>query len=174
MKSTMMSSPLLVTNILERAGKLFPGAEIVSARPDGSRSRHTMHDLHQRSRQLSAALQQAGVVEGDRVATLMWNEQEHLECYFGVAPAGAVLHTLNMRLHPDELVCVVNHAEDRFLIVDDVLLSVFEQIRSRVKFDRVFVVDHGCGLLPEGTESYDAFLTGADREPDYPSIAEED
>ncbi len=174
MKSTMLSSPLLVTNILERAGRLFPGVEIVSARPDGSRSRHTMCELHRRSRQLSAALQRAGVVEGDRVAALMWNEQEHLESYFGVPAVGAVLHTLNMRLHPDELACVVNHAEDRFLIVDDVLLPVLEQIRSRVKFERIFVVDHGCGLLPEGTESYDAFLTGADREPHYPSIAEED
>jgi fatty-acyl-CoA synthase len=174
MKSTMMSSPLLVTNILERAGKLFPGVEIVSARPDGSRSRHTMCELHRRSRQLSAALQRAGVVEGDRVGALMWNEQEHLESYFGVPAVGAVLHTLNMRLHPDELACVVNHAEDRFLIVDDVLLPVLEQIRSRVQFERIFVVDHGCGLLPEGTESYDAFLTGADRAPHYPSIAEED
>src|SRR5580658_2247501 len=174
MKSTMMSSPLLVTNILERAGKLFPGVEIVSACFYSSRRRHTMCDLHRRSRQLSAALQGAGVVEGDRVAALMWNEQEHLESYFGVPAVGAVLHTLNMRLHPDELACVVNHAEDRFLIVDDVLLPVLEQIRSRVKFERIFLVDHGCSLLPEGTESYDAFLTGADREPHYPSIAEED
>jgi fatty-acyl-CoA synthase len=174
MKSTMMSYPLLVTNILERAGKLFPGVEIVSARPDGSRSRHTMCDLHRRSRRLSAALQQAGVVEGDRVGALMWNEQEHLEAYFGVPAVGAVLHTLNIRLHPDDLACVVNHAGDRFLIMDDVLLPVFEQIRSRVRFERIFVVDHGCGLLPEGTESYDAFLAGAGGEPDYPSIAEED
>jgi fatty-acyl-CoA synthase len=174
MKSTMMSSPMLVTNILERAGKLFPGVEIVSARSDGSRSRHTMCDLYQRSRQLSAALQGAGVAEGDRVGALMWNEQEHLESYFAVPSVGAVLHTLNMRLHPDELTCVINHAEDRFLIVDHSLLPVLEQIRSRVKFERIFVVGHGGGSLPEGTESYDAFLAGAGSEPHYPSIAEED
>ena len=64
------------------------------------------------------------------MATLMWNQHEHLEAYFGVPAMGAVLHTLNLRLHPEEIAYIVNHAEDRFLIVDDVLLDVFEQIPS--------------------------------------------
>jgi fatty-acyl-CoA synthase len=174
MKSTMMSSPLLLTSMLERAGRLFPDVEIVSARPDGSAHRYTYRDLHRRSRQLSAALQRAGIHQGDRVATLMWNESEHLEAYFGVPAVGAVLHTLNLRLHPDELVYIVNHAEDRFLIVEDVLLDLFEQIRARVKFDRVFVVDHGSGCLPAGTESYESFLAECGGEPNYPALAEDD
>jgi fatty-acyl-CoA synthase len=174
MRSTMMSCPLLVTSMLARGGGLFSEVEVVSARADGSRSRHTVGALHRRSRQLSACLQDAGVAKGDRVATMMWNSQEHLECYFGVPAVGAVLHTLNMRLHPDELACIVNHAQDRFLIVDDVLLPLLERIHSRVKFERIFVVNHGGGLLPEGGESYEAFLAGSDREPDYPLIAEED
>ena len=78
MKSTMMPSPLLISSMLDRAGKLFPGAEIVSSRPDGSRHRYTNRDLHRRSRQLAAALQRADLAKGDRVATLMWNCSESI------------------------------------------------------------------------------------------------
>ena len=148
MKSTMMSSPLLLTGILEHAASFYPDVEIVSARCDGSRHRCTYRDLHRRARQLSAALQGAGIANGDRVATLMWNEHQHLEAYFGVAATAAVTHTLNLRLHPEELAYIVNHAEDRFLIVDEVLLDVFEQIRPHLRVERVFVVDHGGGRIP--------------------------
>src|SRR5690242_20805420 len=169
----MMSSPLLLTCMLERAAKLFPDVEIVSARFDGTRHRYTYRDLHRRSRQLAAALQGAGIVLGDRVATLMWNEHEHLEAYFGVPAVGGVVHTLNLRLHPDEIAYIVNHAEDRFLIVDDVLLDVFQQFRARVKLERVFVVDHGSGHLPPGCESYQKFLSEAGGELRYPELAED-
>lgn len=174
MKSTMMSTPLLTTSMVERAGKLFPDVEVVSALPDGSAHRYTYRDLLRRSRQLSAALQRAGVHSGDRIATLMWNEHEHLEAYFGIPATGAVLHTLNLRLHPDELVYIVNHAEDRMLIVDDILLGLFEQIRQRVRFERVFVVDHGGAQIPSGCESYDSFLASGGGDPAYPEIDEED
>ncbi|HKC70458.1 MAG TPA: AMP-binding protein, partial [Terriglobales bacterium] len=169
MKSTIMSSPLLLTRMVERAGTLFPNVEIVSARPDGSVHRYSCRDLHRRSRQLSAALQRAGIALGDRVATLMWNEREHLEAYFGVPAVGGVVHTLNLRLHPDEIAYIVNHAEDRFLIVDDVLLDVFQQFRPRVKLERVFVVGDGSGQLPQGCESYEKFLAEAGDEPRYPN-----
>jgi fatty-acyl-CoA synthase len=173
MKSTMMSSALLLTSMIERAGKLFPEVEIVSARPDGALHRYTYRDLHRRSRQLSAALQRASIAQGDRVATLMWNESEHLEAYFGVPAVGAVVHTLNLRLHPDEIAYIINHAEDRFLIVDDVLLEVFEQFRQRVKLERVFVVDHGSGCLPPGCEPYENFLVEGGGEPRYPDLTED-
>ncbi len=174
MKSTMMSSPLLVNSILERAATLFPDVAIVSMQPDGSRHSYTYQDLRRRSRQLAAALEGAGVVKGDRVATLMWNGHAHLEAYFGVPITGAVLHTLNLRLHPDELAYIVNHAQDRFLIVEDVLLDLFEQIRLRVRFERVFVVDHGSGRLPDGSEPYENFLAEASEEPSAADLAEED
>jgi fatty-acyl-CoA synthase len=174
MKSTMMSCPMLVTSMLERAEKIFPSVEIVSVGADGSRSRSTMRDLHRRSRQLAAALQRAGIGRGDRVATLMWNGPEQLEAYFGVPSIGAVLHTLNMRLHPEEISYVVNHAQDRFLIVEDVLLDLFEQIRDCVSFERVFVVDRSSGLLPAGAEAYEDFLLAGGGEPNYPDLAEED
>src|SRR5271169_175626 len=169
----MMSSPLLLTRMIERAARFFPDVEIVSARCDGSRHRCTYRDLHRRARQLSAALQGAGIAKGDRVATLMWNEHEHLEAYFGVPATGAVLHTLNLRLHPEEIAYIVNHAQDRFLIVDQTLLDVFEQVRPHVRFERVFVVQGG-GKLPEGSESYEAFLAEGGGEPKYPDLAEDE
>ena len=118
MKSTMMSAPLLVNSLLERAGALFPDVAIVSMQPDGSPHSYSYRDLRRRSRQLAAALEGAGVAKGDRVATLMWNGHEHLEAYFGVPLTGAVLHTLNLRLHPDELAYIVNHADDSYVLFD--------------------------------------------------------
>jgi fatty-acyl-CoA synthase len=172
MKSTMMSSPLLVSSILDRAGTLFADVSIVSMQPDGSRHSYSYRDLRRRSRQLAAALEAAGVGQGDRVATLMWNGHAHLEAYFGIPITGAILHTLNLRLHPDDLAYIVNHARDRFLIVDDVLLDLFAQIRHKVDFERVFVVNHGSA--PERGESYEDFLAEASAGPNEVEIAEED
>jgi fatty-acyl-CoA synthase len=106
------------------------------------------------------------------VATLMWNHAPHLECYFGIPTAGAVLHTLNLRLHPDELSYIANHAQDRFLIVDDVLLPLYEQIRHKTKFERVFVVSHMNELLPEGCENYETLLQNPDADLRYPDLDE--
>ncbi len=174
MKSTMMSCPLLIRSMLDRAGTLFPNVEIVAAQPDGSRRRSTMRDLHSRSSRLATALQHAGIAPGDRVATLMWSQQEHLDTYFGVPAIGAVLHTLNFRLHPDDLAYIVNHAQDRFLVVDSSLLEVFEAIRSKAHFERVFVVNGGGTTLPTGAESYEEFLAGTGADPVYPDLAEDD
>jgi fatty-acyl-CoA synthase len=174
MKSTMMSSPLLVNSMLERASALFPDVSIVAMQPDGSRHSYTYRDLRRRSRQLAAALEAAGICQGDRVATLMWNGHAHLEAYFGVPITGAVLHTLNLRLHPEEVAHIANHARDRFLIVDDVLLDLFEQIRPRVDFERVFVVDHGSGRLPEGAVPYEDFLMEGSAEPSEVELVEDD
>lgn len=174
MKSTMMSIPLLLDSMLERAGKLFPDVEIVSVLPNCSVHRCTYRDLQRRARQLSSALLCAGIKPGDRVATLMWNQHEHLEAYFGVPATSAVLHTLNLRLHPDELSYIANHAEDRFLIVDDTLLEVFEKVRPRTSFERVFVVDHGYGQIPTGCELYEAFLADGTGELQLPDKSEHD
>jgi fatty-acyl-CoA synthase len=173
MKSTMMPSPLLISSMLDRAGRLFPDVEIVSSLPDGSRHRCTYGDLHRRSRQLAAALQRSGLAKGDRVATLMWNCSEHLEAYFGIPASGGVVHTLSLRQHPDELAYIVNHAADRFLIVEDVLLDVFARIRSRIRCERVLVVDRGSGRLPDGTEPYESFIEGPG-EPGDPGLTEDD
>jgi fatty-acyl-CoA synthase len=169
-----MQSPLLLTALLERAGRVFPGAEIISQRPDDSTDRYTYADFHRRARALAAALQARGLRPGDRVATLMWNHYRHLEAYFGVPVVGGVVHTLNLRLHPDELAYIVNHADDRFLIVDDVLLPVFEQIRDRVNPERVIVVPYSGLPVPGDFEDYESVLQGSSGEPVYPNLGEND
>ena len=128
-RSTMQRVPLSLNQLLERAGKLFPQSEIVSRLPDKSLVRHRFADFYRRSRALASALVAAGLKKGDRVATLCWNHYAHLECYFGIPAAGGVMHTLNLRLAPGEIAWIANHAQDRFLIVDDVLLPLYEQFK---------------------------------------------
>src|SRR4249920_3146606 len=140
MHSTMMNVPLNLSHFLERAGKLFGRQEIVSRLPDRSLHRYTYADFYRRARALAEALQRAGLQPGERVATLMWNHYAHLEAYFAVPCAGGVLHTLNLRLHPDEIAYIANHAGDRFLIVDDVLLPLYEKFRAGTKFECVIAV----------------------------------
>lgn len=170
----MMHSPLTLIPLLERAGKLFPKVEIISRRPDNSIHRYTYGDLYQRARALAAVLQDYGIRPGDRVATLMWNHYCHLEAYFGVPVVGGVLHTLNLRLHPDELAYIVNHAEDRFLIVDDVLLPVFEKIKDRVNLERIIVVPFGGNPTPSGYEDYELLLRQSSSNPKYADLDEAD
>ena len=102
-QSTMQRVPLSLNHILERAGRMYAQSQIVSRRPDKSLVRHTFADFHRRARQLASALRAAGLKKGDRVATLCWNHHAHLECYFGIPAAGGVMHTLNLRLSPDEI-----------------------------------------------------------------------
>jgi fatty-acyl-CoA synthase len=138
--STMMDFPLTLTHVLDRAGRLFGASEIVSRLPDTSLHRYTYTDFHRRALALGGALQRLGLKKGDRVATLMWNHYAHLEAYLGVPCAGGVLHTLNLRLHPDDIAYIANHARDRFLIVDDVLLNLYRQFSDKTAFEKVIVV----------------------------------
>src|SRR3984893_6182434 len=174
MKGTMMQFPLTLRPLLERAARLFPNVEIVSSRPDNSIHRYTYGGMSRRARSLAAALQVAGLERGDRVATLMWNHYVHLEAYFGVPCVGGVLHTLNLRLHPDELAYIINHAQDRFLIVDDVLLHLFEELKDKVKFERVFVVPFSGEPVPASFENYETLLRDNRSIPVYPDLDEDD
>ena len=174
MRSTMMHYPLTLDHVLERAGRIFPDVEIVSRLPDKSLHRYTYADFYRRSRALAGALLDAGMQRGDRVATLMWNHYAHLEAYFGIPVAGGVMHTLNLRLSPGDLDYICNHAGDRFLIVDDVLLPLYQQFRDRVEFDRVLVVPFAGESLPDGTESYEDFVAGATGDFEYPDKNEDD
>ncbi len=172
MRGTMMDFPLTLAPILERAGKLFSRIEVVWRRPDRSLARYTYADLYRRARALAEALTKAGLRRGDRVATLMWNHAAHLEAYFGIPVAGGVLHTLNLRLHPGEIAYIVNHAEDRFLIVDDVLLPICESFREQVHLERVIVVPSGNKPVPGGYEDYEAWLGQATGDFAYPQLDE--
>ena len=172
MRGLMMDFPLTLVHVLERAGKLFGDVEIVSRRPDRRLSRCTYRDVYLRSRKLARALQLAGMKPGDRVATLLWSHSTNLECYFGIPVAGGVMHTLNLRLHPDELAYIANHGQDRFLIVDDILLPTYESFRAKVPFERVLCVPFACPNVPEGMEDYEKFLEEIDGEFAYPEFDE--
>src|SRR5512140_983549 len=136
MLGTMMNYPLTLPHILERAGKLSGSIEIVSRLPDKSLHRYTYADFYRRARALAEALQKAGLQRGERVGTLMWNHYAHLEAYFGIPVSGGVLHTLNLRLAPADLAYIINHAGDRFLIVDDVLLPLLERVKDSIKVEK--------------------------------------
>src|SRR5436190_19448757 len=128
MAGTMMDAPLTIDLVVDRAAKWMGDGEIISRRPDKSLTRTTYRAIVERARRLARALVGAGVRKGDRIATLMWNHSEHLEAYFGIPLAGGVTHTLNLRLHPEEIAFIANDAGDRFAIVDDVLLPLFEKV----------------------------------------------
>ena len=172
MKATMMQYPLTLNHILERAGKLFGAREIVSRLADRSLHRYTYADFYRRAKQLAEALQQAGLQRGDRVATLMWNSYAHMECYFGIPAVGGVLHTLNLRLFPEDIAFIANHAEDRFIIVDDVLLPLFEKFKDKIKTERMFVFSQSGKPAPPGYEDYEKFLASAHGKFQYPDIDE--
>jgi len=172
MQGSMMTFPLTVPTLLERAGNLFGKVEIVTRRPDRSVARTTWGDVYRRSMRLANALTGLGLKRGDRVATLLWNQSEHVEAYFGVPSAGGVLHTLNLRLHPDEIAYIANHAEDRFLIVDDVLLPVYEKFRERVNFERVIVVPFGGEATPADCDDYEEMLAKSSEDFAYPELDE--
>src|SRR5579871_1461494 len=174
MKGSMMDYPLTLHSILERIPKLYAGVEIVSRLPEGNIHRYTYGDFYRRTRQLAEALHRAGLKPGDRVATLCWNHYAHLEAYFGVPAAGGVVHTLNLRLHPHELAYIVKKAEDRFLIVDEVLLPLFEQFKNDVSVERVIVVSHAAKEQAAGYADYEGLLAQATGNFEYPALDEND
>src|SRR5215471_4700676 len=140
MRGLMMDYPLVLPAIVRRAETLFSDRKVVSRRADRTIFRSTYCQVVDRVRRLSVALQDLGVKPGDRVATLAWASQEHLEAYLAIPSMGAVLHTLNLRLHPDDLAYIVNDAADRVLIIDESLLPLYEKFRDRVTIEHVVVI----------------------------------
>ena len=174
MHATMMDYPLTLTHYLERAGTLLGDVEVVTRLPDRSLHRYRYGDFQRRARRLASALARAGLGPGEPVATMMWNNYPHLEAYYGVACAGGVLHTLNFRLHPNDIAYIANHAGDRFVIVDDVLLPLFEKVRPGIAPERVFVAALSGQPVPEGYESYEDLLATGDADDDLPALDEGD
>jgi fatty-acyl-CoA synthase len=146
--------------ILRRAEALYGYREIVTRRPDKSFHRYTYADFVLRAKKLAVAIEKLGLRSGDRVGTLGWNTYQHLEAYFGVPCSGAVLHTLNPRLHEDDLAYIANHAEDRVMLVDEVLLPVLEKFREKTNVEHVVVVTEGAEV-PDGMLSYEELLADA-------------
>ena len=173
MQSTMQHVPLSTNHLLERSRQFFANRGIVSRLPDKSLRRTTYADLHRRARQLAAALVRAGIRPGEPVATLMWNHAWHLEAYFGIPAAGAVLHTLNLRLSPEDLAYIIADAGDRMLLVDDVLLPLVDKLRPLVRLEHIVVVPTTGAAPPAGCRSYEDFIAGDASGYRYPDLDEE-
>ena len=166
MHGLMMEYPLTIPAIVRRAQKMFGHRPISGRRPDRSVTRTTYAVALERTRRLGAALTALGIGRGDRVATLAWASQEHLEAYLAIPSIGAVLHTLNLRLHHDDLSYIVNDAQDRVLILDESLLPLFETFRSLTPSIEHVVVIASSGdsadRLQHGFIDYESLLASAD------------
>ena len=151
---------LSLTVLVERAERLNSGSAVVSRRPDGSVRRTTLGECAQRARRLASGLADLGVGDGDRVATLLWNQTEHLELYFAVPLMGAVIHTLNPRLSPDDLSYIAADAKDRVVVVDETLIHVLESIDY--DFEQVIVVSDS-GASSAGTIEYESLIAESEQ-----------
>jgi fatty-acyl-CoA synthase len=146
----MMQTPLLLTQMIERAEKYFPKKEIVS-RTESGIQRFTYKQWGERTRRLASALEKLGVREGDKVGTLAWNHHRHLEAYFAIPCSGAVLHTINIRLSPQHVSYIVNNAEDKVLLIDSDVLPLVESIKDELTTVKAFVIMTDKETLPETT-----------------------
>ncbi|WP_288254791.1 3-(methylthio)propionyl-CoA ligase [uncultured Hydrogenophaga sp.] len=163
MLGQMQSQPLLISNLIVHAERHHGATEIVSRRVEGDIHRTTWAEVSRRSRQVANALDGLGLAFGDRVATLAWNGYRHLELYFGVSGTGRVLHTLNPRLHPEQLVWIVNHAEDKALCFDMSFLPLVKAVWSKCPTVKHWIALCDADALPAdsgiaGLQSYEAWI----------------
>src|SRR4051794_23499378 len=148
MQSLMQEHPLALTHFFDRAEQLFPYKSLVTATASG-RERTTYGDWARRTRQLGGVLDDLGISSDGRVATFGWNTARHLELYFAAPCSGRVLHTLNIRLFPEQVTYIVNHAEDEVIFVDRSLLALLWPLVHTFETVRHFVVmDDGKGDVP--------------------------
>lgn len=173
MEGLMMDYQLTIPHLLERANKLFYDSEIVSRYPDKSIKRYTYRDMYKRARSLAAYLTNYGLKKGDRVATLMYNNHVHLEAYLGVPSAGFVIHTVNIRLHENDIIYIINHAEDRILIIEDTLLPLLEKIEDKISVEQIIVAPLKEQIVNNKYVDYEKQVMATDGDGfNYPEIAE--
>lgn len=149
MQGLMMDSQLLISSILRHADRNFGDREIVSVTADNPLHRYTYKDCFRRTRQLANALGKLGLEHGDRVATLAWNDYRHLEAYYAVGGSGFVCHTVNPRLFPEQVVFIINHAEDRWILADLLMVPLLEQIADQIPGVEGFVIMTDESHMPE-------------------------
>src|SRR5437764_4552035 len=174
MQGLMMDYPLTLQHFYSRAVRLFPRKEIVT-QTNSELHRYTYGEWGKRTAQLSNALYRAGVKEGDRVATFGWNTYRHLELYFGIPCMGAVLHTLNIRLFADQLIYIINNAEDSMIFVDSDLVPILEGLVDKLSTVKQYVI---MGPAPAATGKlqpsvdYETFIAGQPEEYGWPRLDE--
>ena len=178
MRGRMMQTPLLISSLIEHAGRVYGNQEVVSRTVEGPIHRYTWLDAGNRSRRLAQALEAHGVSAGDRIGTLAWNTYRHLELYYGISGMGAVCHTLNPRLHPTQLIYIVNHAEDRILFLDLTFVPLAEAVADELPSVEQYVVLTESEHMPKTTlanaVAYEDFIAGRDGEYEWPVLDEND
>jgi fatty-acyl-CoA synthase len=172
----MMDRPLLISSLLEHAALVFSSVEIVTRTVEGPVHRYTWPAVRRRSKQVAQALRALEIRDGDRVATIAWNTHRHLELYYGVSGMGAVVHTVNPRLHPTQLAYVLNHAQDRALFVDLSFVPLVEAICAHLQSVRHVVILTDRAHMPDtsiaGALCYEDLLAAQDGNYDWPTFDE--
>jgi acyl-CoA synthetase (AMP-forming)/AMP-acid ligase II len=176
MKGLIMDYPLTLTHFFERTRKVFHRKTLATRVPGVGLQRYTYADYADRVCRLAAALSRLGLKKGDRVGTFAWNSHRHMEVYFAAPLMGMVLHTVNIRLSPQDVTYIVNHAEDRVLIVDASLWPLLEPIMKDLKSVKHFIVmkDSPTAEIPAGTLDYEALLADAPPVEAWPKLEETD
>ncbi|KGH31531.1 MULTISPECIES: 3-(methylthio)propionyl-CoA ligase [Comamonas] len=177
MLGLMQSQPLLISSLIEFAARNHADGEIVSRRVEGDIHRYTYKDLAARSRQLANKLDSLGLAQGERVASLAWNGYRHMEMYFGVSGSGRVLHTINPRLHPEQIAWIVNHAEDKVLCFDLTFLPIIQAVHAKCPEVQQWVVLCDADRLPAdsgipGLVSYESWIAGQSDQYRWPQFDE--
>jgi fatty-acyl-CoA synthase len=176
MQGLMMDRPLLISSLLQHAEATHPNTEIVSRRCEGDIHRYTMKDAAKRARKVANLLSRLGINDGDRVATLAWNNYRHFELYYGISGYGAVLHTINPRLFAEQLVYIVNHAEDRFIFVDLTFVPLLEAILPHIGNVEGFIILADEDKMPEtklpNVHCYETLLAAESDEFEWPEFDE--
>lgn len=177
MESTMMDAPLTTAAILRHGARVHPAATVRTLQPDGSVKVGTFAEVSRRAAQLAHALRACGVTGDERVATFMWNNQEHVEAYCAVPSMGAVLHTLNLRLTPEQIVYIGNHADDKVVIVDGSVVPLLAAVLPQIKSIHTVVVTGDVDLAPlhrDGVNvvGYEDFIAGHPETFDWPELEE--
>ena len=163
MLGLMMDRPLLVSDLLRHAERHHGATEIVTKKVDGGIHRYTYREAHARARKLANALKRLGVEPQDRVATLAWNTHRHFEIYYAVAGSGAVIHTINPRLFPDQIRYIGNHAEDKVVFYDRTFAPLVEKIKAKAR-----TVQHWIAL----GDPYEELLAAESDRYEWPSFDE--
>ncbi|WP_262691062.1 long-chain fatty acid--CoA ligase [Kordiimonas aestuarii] len=176
MLGQMQDWPLLVSKFIEHAAINHPKREIVSMLPEGGQFRYTYAEHEVRAKKCAQALQKLGVKFGDRVATLAWNSHRHMEIWFGASGMGAVTHTVNPRLFPEQLVYIMNHAEDKVLMLDITFVPLIEAIAGHLTSIEHYVIMVGKDKMPEtslkGALSYEELVEAEDGNYSWPEFDE--
>jgi len=176
MNGLMMNTPLLISSIAEHAAKFHGDREIVSVTGDNPCHRCTIGETISRAKQLANALGKLGLQQGERVATIAWNDHRHLEIYYGVSGSGYVCHTINPRLFAEQLIFIINHAEDRFIFVDTMFVPLLEAIADKIPKVEGFIVLTDEAHMPEtslpNAHCYETLIGADSSQFDWPELDE--